>query len=298
MSPKRSAIVKAPHLGAAAICCIALVSAAAAFAFDTTLVLSRQDISGAQRLSLSFEVSGAALNIGRSQDNATVVRAAVSSVDPAAAPALSVSQSEGTASALFSSGADIQPADAPLTQQWDITIGDPAVPVLMTLTCGGVDAEAELGGLPLASLSLISASSDIAVRFGSPTALPIEILLFAGSSSTLSLEGINATGFESFGILGSRNDLYLDFSGDLSPALHTVSCLLWGSSLQGRLAESIAARLSFLGVGGALDVSGRGWQRQLSLPFRKVYRTDDYPEREAAIDFDIRTLNTTVAVER
>ncbi|MEI6125841.1 MAG: hypothetical protein WCQ99_04730, partial [Pseudomonadota bacterium] len=200
---------------------------AEAQAGSKALLLTRNELvqSGASSLSLNFEIGAAKITIEKINDNDTAVRAVATYDATQPEPALSTKTDNGTYSATFSSGYEVQFSSLPQAQEWSIAIGNYATETDLTLMCGGVTGEAELGGLPLRSCTLLLGVAELTINFSTPTTRPVELMLAAGTGFKLSMAGIGNTDFDVFGVLGIRNALDLDFSGSLGPGSHAVTMI-------------------------------------------------------------------------
>jgi len=266
----------------------------------TSLSFSRQDMirSGASYLSLNFEISAASITFRRSDDNETAVQALVTYEAGQPPPVLSLADDNGTFRAFFSSGYDTRFTALPQVQQWLVTIGSFDTAIDLSITCGGVQGELELGGLPLRSCSFVLGAADLAVAFSEPATRPVEIIMVAGTGMRLDMGSLGNTDFGVCGILGSAGTVSLDLSGALSPGSHAVTLIELKDETAISMPPDVGASITSLAPAASVQPEGTGWQTRYRFPFHQGYITEEYPSQDVTIDFDITAFGSSIIIEK
>lgn len=275
-------------------------STSSADALQKTLLLTSNELgtAAASILSLNFKIGAAQVHISRSDDDQILVRAVVTYDDNQPEPALSTINDNGTYTATFGSGYDVQFTALPQVQEWDIVIGSYAIDTDLTMLCGGVSGEFELGGLPLRSTSLLVGAADFKINFTTPTTRPIEIFMVAGTGIKLSMGGLGNTDFEVFGILGSGNTVALDFSGAFGKGSHAVTIIEAGDNTNITVPATAGELVKTFSMAGTMALEGDDWITKYLFPFRRLYTSSDYDVQQVKIDFDVTAVTSKVTIKR
>jgi len=144
---------------------------------------------------------------------------------------------------------------------WDLRLGD--APMDLTITAGAYNAEYELGGLALTSLTVKDGASDVALSFSSPNRSEMSLLRYETGASSVELEGLANANFNTLVFQSGAGDYKLDFSGELKrSATITISSGL--SNIVIRVPTNVNASLTLEG-GLTNVVIGSHWNKNGNL---------------------------------
>ena len=292
-------MVKILSLIVVAFSFVSLTSASTAFADSKVLETTRNDLlnAGATQFSLSFVIGGARLNILRSNDTGTIVRAVVTYDDSDHEPTLATTSDSGKLTASFKSGNEIEDDWPESIQEWEITIGNYDIDTDLSMTYGGVMADADLGGLPLRNVTLALGGVDMDVDFSTPTTRQVEKIKIDCGGVLLSVANVGNTDFEKFEINGGGNIVDLDFQGAYVSGQHDVNIVVAGSEQEITFPSDIGERVEVVSIAAPVIVQGSGWEKERRLIFR-TFTTDDYDTQNIIIDTDITAVGSLVIIDR
>ncbi len=89
-----------------------------------------------------------------------------------------------------------------------------AIPIVLDLEMGAVDADLDLGGLQLQRISLQTGASDTHVSFSEPNRQAAEFCTFKAGAAAFRVEELGNSGCRRMSVSGGVGTLTLDFSGE------------------------------------------------------------------------------------
>jgi hypothetical protein len=98
-----------------------------------------------------------------------------------------------------------------IKNEWDLALG--SVPIALTIQGGAYQAEYELGGLSLTSLSISDGAADSRVNFASPNLTEMSLLSYSTGASQVSVTGLGNANFTNLEFNSGAGNYTLDFSG-------------------------------------------------------------------------------------
>jgi hypothetical protein len=98
-----------------------------------------------------------------------------------------------------------------IKNEWDLALG--SVPIALTIAGGAYQAEYELGGLNLASVSISDGAADSRLNFASPNLTEMSLLSYSTGASQVSLTGLGNANFTNLEFNSGAGNYTLDFSG-------------------------------------------------------------------------------------
>ncbi len=270
-----------------------------ASAYDQKFVLRPEPIlsGGANRLDLRFTISHAKVTFRISEDPGFILKVLVKYDGGDLAPISSENFSEGTFSVDFSSGEPTeQKVNNPL-HEWEIQIGRYDLETHLTLDFTGVQADMDLGGMPLDSLFLLLKGSQTTLDFSEPTLFSVQKFGIACEGTFLTLANIGNTGFETFGLKAAGSSLDLDFKGVYAAGDYNADFNLNGSSARISLPATAGAFVVHQPANRPVELTGNGWlKEQGSSP--EGYKTDDYEDQESRLNLYMTSTAASVFIKR
>jgi len=100
-----------------------------------------------------------------------------------------------------------------MKNEWDLKLGK--TPLDLTLQAGAYNAEYELGGLALKSLTVRDGAANVDLSFSEPNPSEMSILRYETGASSVTLSGLANANFSTLIFSGGAGSYKLDFSGDL-----------------------------------------------------------------------------------
>jgi hypothetical protein len=97
--------------------------------------------------------------------------------------------------------------------KWDLKLGK--APMALTIEAGAYDAEYELGGLALTSLTIKDGAADVNLSFSTPNETEMSILRYETGASSVKMKGLANANFNTLVFQSGAGDYTLDFSGEL-----------------------------------------------------------------------------------
>ncbi len=98
-----------------------------------------------------------------------------------------------------------------IKNEWDLALG--SVPIALTIQGGAYQAEYELGGLSLTSLSISDGAADSRLNFASPNLTEMSLLSYSTGASQVSVTGLGNANFTNLEFNSGAGNYTLDFSG-------------------------------------------------------------------------------------
>ena len=273
---------------------------APASAYDQEFVLRPEPIlsGGANRLDLRFTISHARVTLKVTEETDFILKVLVKYDGDVASPVSSENFSEGTFSVDFSSGAPAaaQNVSSPL-HEWEIQIGRYDLETRLTLDFTGVQADMDLGGMPLDALFLALKGSEAKLDFSEPTLFSVQKFGITCEGAFLTLADIGNTGFEAFGLKAAGSSLDLDFKGSYAAGDYNADFDLSGSSVKISLPATAGALVVHRPANRPVELTGSGWpEEQGNAP--EGYKTDDYENRESRLNLYMTSTAASVYIKR
>lgn len=100
-----------------------------------------------------------------------------------------------------------------LKNEWDLKLSD--TPMELRIQAGAYDANLELGGLSLKSLTVQDGASHVDLSFLEPNQAEMSILRYETGASDVRLTGLANANFSTLAFSGGAGNYTLDFSGEL-----------------------------------------------------------------------------------
>jgi len=100
-----------------------------------------------------------------------------------------------------------------MKNEWDLKLGK--APMDLILQAGAYDANFELGGLALKSLTVRDGAANVDLSFTKPNQTEMSVLRYETGASTVTLSGLANANFSTLMFSGGAGSYTLDFSGDL-----------------------------------------------------------------------------------
>jgi hypothetical protein len=100
-----------------------------------------------------------------------------------------------------------------MKNEWDLKLGKS--PIDLILQAGAYEAEYELGGLALKSLTVRDGAANVDLSFSEPNQTEMSILRYETGASSVTLSGLANANFSTLIFSGGAGDYTLDFSGEL-----------------------------------------------------------------------------------
>jgi hypothetical protein len=123
----------------------------------------------------------------------------------------------------------------------DLALG-PDTPMELDLQFGAVEADIELGGLPVRRLRLATGASDSKVRFSSPNPERCRRIDVDAGAASLQVRGLGNANAERFKFSGGVGDITLDFTGAWERNM-TAEVSMGLGSLTLRIPEDLGVRV-------------------------------------------------------
>jgi len=271
-----------------------------ASAYDQEFVLRPEPIlsGGANRLDLRFTISHANVTFRISEDPGFILKVLVKYDGGDLAPVSSENFSEGTFSVDFSSGAPTaaQNVGNPL-HDWEIQIGRYGLETHLTLEFTGVQANMDLGGMPLDALFLDLKGSQTTLDFSEPTLFNVRKFGITCEGTFLTLAHVGNTGFETFKLKAAGSSLNLDFKGIYAAGDYNAAFDLNGSSARIGLPATAGASFVHRPANRSVELTGNGWpEEQRNAP--EGYRTDDYEDQQSRLNLYMTSTAASVYINR
>ncbi len=252
---------------------------------------------GADRLDLHFNISHARVTFKLSEDPSFIVKVLVKCDSEEIIPESSEAFSEDTFSVVFSSGAvNVEGLASPL-HDWEIHIGRYDIETNLTLDFAGVQANMDLGGMPLDTLVLNLKGTRTKLDFSEPTLFSVRKLGITCEGTFLTLANIGNTNFEVFQLNAVGSGMDLDFEGTYAAGDYNADFNLNGSSARISLPVTAGALVVHRPANRPVELAGGGWSKeQNSSP--EGYMTDDYEDQETRIKLYMVSTATSVQIKR
>jgi len=100
-----------------------------------------------------------------------------------------------------------------MKNEWDLKLGK--APMDLTIQAGAYNANLELGGLALKSLTVRDGAANVDLSFSQPNQTEMSVLRYETGASTVTLSGLANANFSTLIFSGGAGSYSLDFSGDL-----------------------------------------------------------------------------------
>ena len=100
-----------------------------------------------------------------------------------------------------------------MKNEWDLKLGK--APMDLTIQAGAYNANLELGGLALKSLTVRDGAANVDLSFSEPNQTEMSVLRYETGASTVTLSGLANANFSTLIFSGGAGSYSLDFSGDL-----------------------------------------------------------------------------------
>jgi len=283
----------------AAFFLLAMTSAAPGFAGSTVLEITQNELLSADAtlFSLSFIIGGAQISLSPSNDNQTVVRAVVTYDDSDPEPTLTTTTEGGKFIASFRSGYETEDDWPETIQEWEITIGNYSINTDLSMACGGVMGDVDLGGLSLRNITFSFGGVDLDVDFSAPTMRQVEKIKVDCGGALLSMVNVGNTDFEEFEVNGGGNIIDLDLQGAYASEQHEVNIVVAGSEQEIMYPSDIGERVEVLSIAAPIIIKGSGWEKDRRVIF-KTFTTDDYDTQNTIIDTNITAVGSLVIIDR
>jgi hypothetical protein len=137
-----------------------------------------------------------------------------------------------------------------------VTIGlSREVPMALQLQFGAGEAEIELGGISLRSLSLSTGASETRVRFSEPNPIQASSVSVDAGAASLEVSGLGNTGAERFNFQGGVGSTVLDFGGEWSRSA-TASVQMGLGSITLRVPRGLGLRVNRSSFLTSFDADG------------------------------------------
>ena len=252
---------------------------------------------GADRLDLRFNIGHARVTFKLSEDPNFIVKVLVTCDSEALIPVSSESFSEGTYSVVFSSGTVSEEGAASPIHDWEIQIGRYDLETSLTLDFVGVQANMDLGGMPLDALALNLKGTRTKLDFSEPTLFSVRKLGITLEGTFLTLANIGNTSFEAFQLKAAGSSVDLDFEGVYAAGDYNADFNLNGSSARISLPVTAGALVVHRPANRPIELAGGGWSKeQNSSP--EGYTTDDYEDQEARLKLYMVSTAASVQIKR
>jgi len=279
-------------------------------ALTKTLEVTKSDLSGKTGFLLNFELGGASVNVIRTTDNNTVIKAVVTYYESGPEPSLGtkLTGTDNTSfQADFTSGFSFD-GEFPwgfkgITQKmqtWEITIGATLeIETELSIMGGAIIAESiDLGGLPLTYIGLMLGGASLDIDFSTPTTRQVEDISIECGGTLLELSNIGNTDFVDFSLMGGGNISVLDFRGTYGTERHDTNIIAAGSMTTIKVPEEAGVNAGILSIAAPVFTSG-DWERNVIFPFlSNIYKTEDYADQDTQLFFDITTVAAVMVLER
>jgi hypothetical protein len=277
-------------------------SAPAAHGATRTLAITKSDLLEKTEFSLSFSLRGARVVIRRINDDDTIVKADITYNTPRLEmqePKLLTKSSGNAFTAEFKSGMRALPYTNTTIEEWDIIIGNYDVNTELTLVCGNVSADLNLGGLPLIGFTLKCRQGSVGVDFAAPTTRPVEHITINGHALNLSVSNIGNADFGFFNFTGSGGAADLNFDGLYTAEEHNVQIATTGMIEDITVPSDAGEQVVALPFSLPIVVVPRDkWTRDFRLPFLQRYSTNDYNTQRIKINLGITSIGSFSMVVR
>jgi hypothetical protein len=286
-------------LGALVFCFCLGLGHLPVLAYDQEFVLRSEPIlsSGANRLDLHFNISHAKVTFKLTEDPSFIIKVLVKYDGGAPAPLSYENLSEGTFSIDFSSGDPAEQNMANPLHDWEVQIGRYDLETRLTFDFVGVQANLDLGGMPLDALFLNLKGTQATLDFSESALLSVRKFGIACEGTFLALSNIGNTGFEAFQLKGSGSSFKLDFKGIYAAGDYNADFNLNGSSARIILPATAAASVVHRPSNRPVELTGSGWSKERgSLP--DGYTTDDYEDQESRLNLVISSTAASVSIKR
>ncbi len=100
-----------------------------------------------------------------------------------------------------------------MKNEWDLKLGK--TPMDLTIQAGAYDADLELGGLALKSLTVRDGAANVDLSFSKPNQTEMSVLRYETGASTVTLSGLANANFSTLIFSGGAGSYSLDFNGSL-----------------------------------------------------------------------------------
>ncbi len=268
-------------------------------AYDQEFVLRSEPIlsSGANRLDLRFSISHAKVTFKITEDTDFIIKVLVRYDGGALAPLSSENLSEGIFSIDFSSGEFAKQNMNNPSHNWEVQIGRYDLETRLTLDFVGVQANMDLGGMPLDTLFMKLKGTQATLDFSEPTLFSVRKFGIACEGTFLTLANIGNTGFETFQLKAAGSSLELDFKGIYAAGDYNADFNLNGSSARISLPATAAASVVHRPANRPVELTGSGWSKEQGS-FPDGYTTDDYEDQESRLNLVMSSTAASVHIKR
>ena len=252
---------------------------------------------GAGKLNLRFTIQHAKVTFTLSDDPDFIAKILVRYDDEALTPELSESFLDGTFSAAFSSGTSDEQNMAASLHDWEIQIGRYDLETDLTLDFEGVQANMDLGGMPLSRLVMTLKGAQAKLDFSEPTPITLRNLIISCEGTFFQGARIGNTGFETFQLEAAGSSLDVDFNGSYAAGDYNGDFKLNGSSARFTLPATAGAFVVHRPANRPLELAGGGWSKEAPNP-PEGYKTDDYETLESRINLVMESTATSILIKR
>ncbi len=253
--------------------------------------------TGVSKLDLRFTIRNARVLITQSDDPDLVVRVLVKFDGDALLPVFSEGVLEGAYSVGISSSAEAAKGAETTLHDWEIQIGRYDLETDLTLDFAGVQADMDLGGMPLSGVVMGLKGTRTRLNFSGPTPNSVTSLNIICEGTFLQGANIGQTAFEAFQLSAAGSSLDLDFAGAYAPGDYSADFKLAGCSGNINLPISAGALVVHQPANRSVDLAGGGWSQE-PVDSSDAYKTEDYEEMASRINLRVASNGTTIRVRR
>ena len=269
------------------------------WAYEQEFVVRPEPIlaGGAGRLDLRFSIQHAKVTFTHSDAPDFIAKILVRYDDEALAPVLSENFHDGTFTAAFSSDTSDENNMAASLHDWEIQIGTYDLETDLTLDFEGVQANMDLGGMPLSKLVMTLKGAQAKLDFSEPTLITLRNLIIACEGTFFQGARIGNTGFETFQLEAEGSSLDFNFNGSYAAGDYNGDFRLSGSSARLTLPATAGALVVHRPANRPLELTGDGWSEEAPTP-SEGYKTDDYETLESRINLVLESTATSILINR
>ncbi len=167
----------------------------------------------------------------------------------------------------------------------------------LTLDFAGVQADMDLGRMPLTTLFMNLKGTQATLNFSEPALFTLRKCGISCEGTFLTVTGIGNTGFETFQLKAKGSGLGLDFNGVYTAGDYNADFDLSGSSARINLPATAGASVVPRPSNPPVALTGSGWPQEPASP-PETYVTDDYEDRESRINLSVASKAATVHIKR
>lgn len=253
--------------------------------------------AGANKLDLRFTIRNARVFLTQSDDPDLVVRVLARFEGDALTPVFSEGVMEGAFSVGISSSAQAADGAETTLHDWEIQIGRYDLETDLTLDFAGVQADIDLGGMPLDGVVMGLKGTRTRLDFSGPTPASVTRLNIICEGTHLQGTNIGQTAFEAFHLTATGSSLDLDLNGAYAPGDYSADFKLTGCSGSINLPISAGALVVHQPADRSVELAGGGWSQE-QVDASDAYKTEDYEEMSSRINLRVGTSGTSVLLRR